>query len=43
MRYGPVGRPPELFKGDTAVVFATENPGHLSRFVLAELWSNVVP
>lgn len=26
-----------------AIVVATENPGHLSRFVRAELWSNVVP
>lgn len=28
---------------NVAFVVATENPGHLSRFVPAELWSNVVP
>jgi predicted nucleic acid-binding protein len=27
----------------TAVVVATGNPGHLSRFVSAELWSNIHP
>jgi predicted nucleic acid-binding protein len=28
---------------NTAVVVATGNPGHLSRFVPAELWSNITP
>jgi predicted nucleic acid-binding protein len=28
---------------NTAVVVATGNPGHLSRFVPAELWSNLAP
>jgi predicted nucleic acid-binding protein len=28
---------------NVAVVVATENPAHLSRFVPAELWSNVTP
>ena len=27
----------------TAVIVASGNPGHLSRFVAAELWSNIVP
>ena len=28
---------------NTAVVVATGNPGHLTRFVAAELWSNIIP
>jgi predicted nucleic acid-binding protein len=28
---------------NTAVVVATGNPAHLSRFVPAELWSNITP
>jgi predicted nucleic acid-binding protein len=27
----------------TSVIVATTNPGHLSRFVAAELWSKIVP
>jgi predicted nucleic acid-binding protein len=28
---------------NTTVVVATANPGHLKRFVAAELWSNITP
>lgn len=28
---------------NTPVVVATANPGHLTRFVAAELWSNITP
>jgi len=28
---------------NVTIVVATENPGHLARFVPAELWSNVIP
>ena len=28
---------------NTPIVVATANPGHLSRFVPAELWSNIQP
>jgi len=28
---------------NTAVVVATANPGHLTRFIAAELWSTITP
>lgn len=32
-----------LLLGDPTAIVATGNVGHLSRFVMAELWQNVVP
>ena len=40
---GDVILAPQGLSLNTPVVVATANPGHLTRFIAAELWSNITP